>query len=71
MPPNATGNVTLLVLILTFCLNSLFGILIARACWRAYARKDTDEYLHVVFLNESLERIRNAVIHEVISWSSI
>ena len=71
MPQNAHGGVTLLVLLLTFCLNSLFGLLIARACWRAYSRKDTDEYLHIVYLNDSLERIRNAVIHECLSWSSI
>jgi len=71
MPQNASGSVTILVLILTFCLNSLFSILIARACWRAYSRKDTDEYLHIVYLNDSLERIRNAVIHECLSWSSI
>lgn len=71
MPPNATGNVTLLVLILTFCLNSLFSILIARACWRAYTRRSTDEYLHIVYLNDSLERIRNVVIHECLSWANI
>ena len=71
MPQNATGSVTLLVLILTWTLNSLFGILIARACWRAYTLRSTDEYLHIVFLNDSLERIRSAVIHELISWSSI
>ena len=46
-------------------------ILIARACWRAYTRHSTDEYLHIVYLNDSLERIRNVVIHEIISWGSI
>lgn len=71
MPQNATGNVTILVLVLTFCLNSLFSILIARACWRAYTRKDSDEYLHIVYLNDSLERIRGAITHEVLSWGSI
>lgn len=71
MAPDTHGGVTILVLLLTFALNSLFSILIARACWRAYQRKDTDEYLHIVFLNDSLERIRQAVIHECISWASI
>lgn len=71
MPPNTSGNVTIMVLIFTFCLNGLFGILIARACWRAYTLRSTDEYLHIVFLNDSLERIRNVVIHEIISWASI
>ena len=71
MPQNATGGVTLLVLLLTFTLNSLFGILIARACWRAYTLHSTDEYLHIVYLNDSLERIRNVVIHEILSWASI
>lgn len=71
MPPQTHGNITILVLLLTFCLNSLFSILIARACWRAYTRKDTDEYLKVVFLNDSLERIRDGVLREAISWSAI
>lgn len=71
MPPQTHGNVTILVILLTFCLNSLFGILIARACWRAYSRKDTDEYLRVVLLNDSLETIRNVVIKEMMSWATI
>lgn len=71
MPPQTHGNITILVLLLTFTLNALFGILIARACWRAYSRKDTDEYLRVVFLNDSLERIRDGVLREAISWSTI
>ena len=71
MPQNASGGVTILVLLMTFCLNGLFSILIARACWRAYTLRSTEEYLHIVFLNDSLERIRNVVIHECISWSSI
>lgn len=69
--PQTHGGVTILVILLTFCLNSLFGILIARACWRAYSRRDTEEYLHIVFLNDSMERIRSAVIHECISWAAI
>jgi len=71
MPASSTGGITILVLLLTFTLNALFGILIARAVWRAYALKDTDEYLKVVFLNDSLERIRDGVVREIISWSSI
>ncbi len=71
MPPNASGGITILVLLLTFTLNALFSILIARAVWRAYVRKDTDEYLKVVFLNDSLERIRDGVVRECISWGNI
>lgn len=71
MPPQTHGNITILVLLLTFTLNALFGILIARACWRAYSRQDTEEYLKVVFLNDSLERIKDGVLRECISWSSI
>ena len=71
MPQNATGSITILVLLFTFCLNGLFSILIARACWRAYTLHSTDEYLHIVYLNDSLERIRNVVIHEILSWASI
>ena len=71
MPQHASGGVTIMVLLLTFTLNSLFGLLIARACWRAYTQRSTDEYLHIVYLNDSLERIRNVVIHELLSWSSI
>lgn len=71
MAPNATGNVTILVILLTWSLNALFGILIARACYRAYTHKDTDEYLRIVLLNDSLETIRNVVIKELISWGTI
>lgn len=71
MAPNATGNVTILVILLTWSLNALFGILIARACYRAYTLKDTDEYLRIVLLNDSLETIRNVVLKELMSWSAI
>jgi len=71
MTHNTHGSVTILVLLLTFALNSLFGILIARACWRAYVRQDADEYLKVVFLNDSLERIRDGVLKEMLSWGSL
>lgn len=65
------GNVTLTVLLLTFAINALFGVLIARAVYRAYTTRDTDAYLRVVYLNDSLERIRTAITGEVISWGGI
>jgi hypothetical protein len=71
MPDNTSGRITIVVLCLTWCINFLFGILIARAMYRAMVHQDTSEYLKVVFLNDSLERIRSAITGEVISWSNI
>jgi hypothetical protein len=65
------GNVTLTIVLLTFVINALFGVLIARAVWRAYTTRDTDQYLKIVYLNDSLERIRSAIAGEVISWGGI
>lgn len=67
----ANGRVVVLVIGLTFCLNVLFGVIIARATYRAITRNDPEQYLRVVFLNDSLERIRAAILSEVISWSNI
>ena len=39
--------------------------------WRAYTTRDTDQYLKIVYLNDSLERIRSAIAGEVISWGGL
>lgn len=65
------GRITLLIILLTWTLVALFGILIARATYRAMIHNDTQQYVQVVFLNDSLERIRTAIINEVASWASI
>lgn len=69
--PTANGRVVILVLLLTFTLNFLFGILIARATYRAMTNGNSDQFLRIVFLNDSLERIRSAILGEVISWGAI
>jgi hypothetical protein len=71
MPTAATGGVTIIILVLTWCINLLFGVLIARATYRAMIRHDTTEYLKVVILNDSLERIRSAIIGEMVGWSGV
>jgi len=63
-----TGGITIAVLCLTWMINLLFGILIARATYRAMIRHDSTSYMYCVILNDSLDRIRNAVINEVASW---
>lgn len=65
------GRVVILVLLLTFTLNCLFGVLIARATYRAMKHNDSEQFLRIVFLNDSLERIRSSIINEVTSWSAI
>lgn len=71
MNPTTPGNVTMIVLLLTFAVNALFGVLIARAVYRAYISRETDQYLRIVYLNDSLERIRSAITSEVISWGDV
>lgn len=66
-----SGAITIAVLCLTWVLNMLFGILIARACYRAMIRKDASDFMRCVLLNDSLERIRNAVVNELASWGNI
>jgi hypothetical protein len=65
------GSIVVAVLCCTWVLNVLFGILIARATYRAMIRKDPMEYMRLVLLNDSLDRIRNAVVGEVASWAAI
>lgn len=69
--PQPNGMITVAVLCLTWCINILFGILIARATYRAMIRRDPGDYMRCVLLNDSLDRIRNAVVNEVASWSAI
>jgi len=66
-----SGAITIAVLCLTWCLNMLFGILIARATYRAITRKDSMAFYRVVILNDSLERIRHAVVNEVATWAVV
>ena len=65
------GSVTIVVLCLTWAITCLFGILIARATYRAMSLRDPQQYYHLVLLNDSLERIRAAVLGEAITWGSI
>lgn len=71
MPDQPSGSIVLAVLCITWCLNVLFGILIARATYRAVTRKDPHAFFRLVLLNDSLDRIRNAVVSEVSTWSAI
>jgi len=72
MPTNQpSGAITIAVLLLTWCLNLLFGILIARATYRAMIRQDSSDFIRCVLLNDSLDRIRNAVVNELAGWSAI
>lgn len=66
-----SGAITVAVLCLTWAINMLFGILIARATYRAMIRKDPNDFMRCVLLNDSLDRIRNAVVNEIASWSNI
>lgn len=65
------GSITIVVLCLTWSINLLFGILVARATYRAMTQRDPQQYLRLVLLNDSLERIRTAVLNEAISWGGI
>jgi hypothetical protein len=65
------GMITVAVLMLTWCITMLFGILIARATYRAMIRRDTNAFMRVIILNDSLDRIRNSVVNEVATWSTV
>lgn len=45
MPTQPSGMITVAVLMLTWCINCLFGILIARATYRAMIRKDPNDFM--------------------------
>ncbi len=66
-----SGSITIAVLVMTWCITFLFGILIARATYRAMIRQDATAFMRVVLLNDSLERVRNAVVGEVATWAAI
>jgi len=66
-----SGSITIVILMLTWAINLLFGILVARATYRAMVAQDSTQYLRVVILNDSLERIRSAIVGEMIGWSGV
>lgn len=61
----------MMVTLMTFCINVLFGILIARATARAILNQDTTAFMRVIILNDQLDRIRNVVVNEVASWGTV
>lgn len=65
------GSITIVVLCLTWCINMLFGILVARATYRAITQRDPQAYLHLVLMNDHMERIRSFILNEAISWGGI
>lgn len=72
--PNQTapsGRVAMLVLALTWAITLLFGILITRALYRSMITKDASAFYRMVIMNDTLDRIRDAVMKEAISWSAI
>lgn len=71
MPTQPTGMIVLVVLCTTWILNVLFGVLIARATYRALIHQDANSFVRCVLLNDSLDRIRSAVVNEAATWSSI
>lgn len=72
MPTEApNGTIVIIILCMTWCLNVLFGILIARATYRALTLSDPNQFYRMVLLNDALDRIRNAVVNEAASWVSV
>lgn len=71
MPTQPSGAITITVLLMTWCINLLFGILIARATYRAMILQDANQYLRLVILNDSLDRIRVAVVNEISHWGNV
>lgn len=71
MPTQTPGMIVLVVLCTTWILNVLFGVLIARATYRALIHQDPHSFVRCVLLNDSLDRIRNAVVNEAASWSNV
>lgn len=61
----------MMVTLMTFCINVLFGILIARATARAILNQDTTAFMRVIILNDQLDRIRNVIVNEVASWGTV
>lgn len=71
MNTHPSGSITLIVVLTTWAITVLFGILIARATYRAMMHQDSNSYMRCVILNDSLDRIRNAVINEIASWGNV
>lgn len=71
MPANENGAITVVVLLLTGAITMLFWVLIARATYRSMILQDSNAYMRCIILNDTLDRIRNAVANEVAAWAKI
>jgi hypothetical protein len=65
-----SGTITIAVLCLSWCINMLFGILIARAIYQAIVKQDTNAYLNCVRLNDTLDTLRNTIANTVAGWGA-
>jgi len=63
------GSITIVVLMLNWCITFLMGIIITRACYRAMTTQDSSAYMRCILLNDQLERFRNVMVGEVASWA--
>ena len=67
----ANGIITVYVSLLTLAIFGLFGILIARATYRAMVTRDTTAYMRVIVLNDKLDDMRSVIANEVASWGAV
>lgn len=62
-------NETILIIILTFCVTTLFGMLIARTTHRAMLQNNPDVFGRAMLHCNRLDTIRDLVIGEQISFN--
>jgi hypothetical protein len=62
-------NETLLIIILTFCVSTLFGILIARATHNAMIQQNPKLFARTMRHCNRLDTIRDLIISEQINFS--
>lgn len=62
--------VVLIVTALTFLITILFAVLAARSFYRSMVAKDTSAFYRLIYINDSLDRMRQCVANEAAGWAS-
>jgi len=70
MAPNTPPVVIVVTTLLTLAITALFALLSTRAFYRAVVAKDPNAFYRLIYINDSLDRIRTCVANEAASWQS-
>lgn len=74
MPPQTTATtppiVIALTTLLTLAIVTLFGLLMCRSFYRSVIGGDKSAFYRLVYINDSLDRMKQCVVNEAASWSN-